>query len=76
MLKPQMTLAEAFRRRDEIKEAGRSVYFSGSPGEELYEIELVDRSHNKPNWYVVMLRREDEHATSLNLPGEMMVNVK
>lgn len=76
MLKPAMSLAEAFRRRDEIKQAGRAIYFSGSPGEELYEIEIVEQSHNKPNWYVVTLKREDDHSTALNLPGEMMVSVK
>ena len=76
MLKTEMTLAEAFRRRDEIKQAGRAVYFSGSPGEELYEIQFIDLSHKKPNWYIVTLQRDDDHGTSLNLPGEMIVTVK
>jgi hypothetical protein len=76
MLKPEMSLSEAFRRRDEIKQAGRAVYFSSGPGEESYEIDIVEKSHNKPNWYVVTLKRDDDHATALNLPGEMIVTVR
>jgi hypothetical protein len=76
MLKPEMSLAEAFRRRDEITQAGRAVYMAGTSDEESYQIEFVAPSHNRPNWYVVTLKRDDDHATSLNLPGEMKVTVK
>jgi hypothetical protein len=76
MLKPEMSLAEVFRRHEEIKEAGQAVYFKGNTADELYQIDFVEPSPNKANWYVVSLKRDDDHATSLNLPGEMIVTVK
>jgi hypothetical protein len=76
MLRPEMTLAEAYRRRAEISEAGQAIFIPGSSVDEFFEIDLVDPSEHRPNWYIVTMKRDDDHTTALNLPGEMMVRVK
>ncbi len=76
MEKLEMSLAEAYRRREEIKRIGKTIYFRADTAEDSYPLDFVDISHRKPNWYMVMLKRADEHSSAFSLPGDVIVLVE
>ncbi len=76
MQKYEMSLAEAYRRREEIKRIGKGIYFRADTADEMYPLEFVERPQRKPNWYMVMLKREGDHSSAFSLPGDVIVLVE
>ncbi len=72
----EMSLAEAYRRREEIKRCGKAIYFRADTADELYPLDFVETPHRKPNWYTVMLKRTDEYSSAFSLPGDVIVRVE
>jgi hypothetical protein len=72
----EMSLAEAYRRRDEIKQIGKGIYFRSDTAQTSYPLDFVEQSRRKPNWYVVMLQRTDDYSSAFSLPGDVIVLVE
>ncbi len=75
MQKSEMSLAEAYRRRDEIREIGKAIYFRADTADELYPLDFIDKPQRKPNWYMVILKRADDSPSAFSLPGDVTVLV-
>ncbi len=69
----EMSLAEAYRRRAEIKRIGKCIYFRADTAEDLYPLDFVETPRRKPNWYMVLLTREGDHSSAFSLPGDVIV---
>ncbi len=76
MRKSEMSLAEAYRRREEIKQIGKTIYFRADTADELYPLDFVDLPQRKPNWYMVTLKRDDDYSSAFSLPGDVTVTVQ
>ncbi len=76
MPKAEMRLAEAYRRREEIRRSGKAIYFRTDTADKLYPLEFLEKPHRKPNWYMVTLKRAEGHSSAFSLSGDVMVLVE